>query len=578
MSVWSRLGRAVPIVGLLASSLATPVAAAPRPIERINHVVVIYQENWSFDGLYGLFPGANGLSNAGQALSQVDKRGLPYATLPPPMGESRDGRRDPDPRFPADLPLAPFDLSAYVKPSERSGDLVHRFYQHQLQINGGRMDRQIAWSDAGGLVMSYYDATDMPEGRLARQFTIADNFFQGAFGGSFLNHQFLICACAPSWLEAPDAIKARLDVDGTLVADGAVTPDGYAVNTAYSINTPHPRTVTDPARLVPSQTAPTIGDRLSEKGLSWAWYSGGWNDALAGNPHAAFEYHHQPFAYFANYADDTEARKAHLKDETEFIAAARAGSLPAVSFVKPMGPDNEHPGSATLLRGQQHVADLVNAVMSGPNWADTAIIITYDEFGGRFDHVAPPVIDRWGPGSRVPAIVISPFARRGYVDHTLYDTSSVLKLIETRWNLAPLGERDAMANDMTTAFDFSDPNGQSVAINGFAYGHVRAGAGGQFAYVTFDYPGDKAVYTIDLAVTPGGSDALANAGFHVYGPQVGTTYVTGGPQVDLNANVSGNLIGVDRGTYTVQIYNYNPRVAIDYQLKVTRRPPEGVNP
>jgi phospholipase C len=92
--------------------------------------------------------------------------------------------------------------------------------------------------------------------------------------------------------------------------------------------------------------------------------------------------------------------------------------------------------------------------MNSPYWADSAIIITYDEHGGRWDHVAPPKVDRWGPGSRVPAIIISRYAKRHYVDHTQYDTTSILKLIEDRWNLLPLAARDARAGDLRHAFNF----------------------------------------------------------------------------------------------------------------------------
>ena len=123
--------------------------------------------------------------------------------------------------------------------------------------------------------------------------------------------------------------------------------------------------------------------------------------------------------------------------------------LPAVSFIKPLGPDNEHPGYADLARGQQHVADLVDAVRNSPYWADTLIVLTYDENGGSWDHVAPPVADRWGPGTRVPTIGVSPFAKRGFVDHKVYDTTSILKTIENRWGLAPLGTRDGTANDLS---------------------------------------------------------------------------------------------------------------------------------
>jgi len=207
--------------------------------------------------------------------------------------------------------------------------------------------------------------------------------------------------------------------------------------------------------LLPEQTAPTIGDRLSEQRISWAWYSGGWNTAVLGHADPLFQFHHQPFAYYANYADGTPGRADHLKDEGDFYTDVMGGKLPAVTFIKPLGPDNEHPGYATLLNGPQHAADLVSTIQNSQYWNDTAVIITYDEHGGRWDHVAPPTIDKWGPGLRVPTIIISPFAKKGFVDHTQYDTSSILKLIEERWSLPPLGTRDAATGDLLTAFDFS---------------------------------------------------------------------------------------------------------------------------
>jgi phospholipase C len=438
-------------------------AQTPSSLSRINHIIVVYQENRGFDSLYGMFPGANGLANATDtAIQQVGKDGRPYSVLPQPM----DTTARPvaaDPRFPAGMPVRPFDISRYVPADEKTGDMVHRFYQEQLQIDGGKMDRFVAWSDAAGLVMGHYDGTQMPGGQLARDYTLADNFFHGAFGGSFLNHFWLVCACSPTWPEAPADLIAELGADGSLMKDGAVTPDGFAVNTSYTINSPHPSTVADAEHLAPNQTMPTIGDRLSEKSISWSWFSGGWNDALAGDADPLFQFHHQPFAFFANYADGTAAKAAHLKDERDFFTALDTGMLPAVSFVKPLGPDNEHPGYADLARGQQHVADLVQAVQSSPYWDDTLVVITYDENGGSWDHVAPPVVDRWGPGSRVPTILVSPLAKRGFVDHTQYDTTSILRTIETRWGLQPLGARDAAANDFSNALASVGPGGLTTS-------------------------------------------------------------------------------------------------------------------
>ena len=467
---WKGYGKVVLLCGaLLAVGLAScqdqsRQTTAPRPslsegadlsrsgddrgLNKIQHIVVIYLENHSFDNLYGEYRGANGLPESRRRSLQIDPNGQPYDTLPEVAGTP----------FPTNLPNAPFAIERFVAATQPTIDLVHRYYQEQMQIDGGKMDKFVQVSDAKGLSMGYYHTAELPLANEARQYTLCDNFFHAAFGGSFLNHMWLIAARTPVFPNAPTGVVARLDANGHLISDGFVTPDGYAVNTSYSVNQPHPSTV-PAANLVPNQTFPTIGDRLSDKGISWAWYSGGWNDALSGHPGSLFQFHHQPFIYFANYADGTAAKAAHLKDETDFIAAAQNGTLPAVSFVKPYGLNNEHPGYTDLMTGENHVEQLINAVRNGPDWKSTAIIITYDEHGGFWDHVAPPVVDRWGPGSRVPTLVISPFARKGHVDHKRYDTTSILALIEARWGLRPLTSRDAAADPMSGAFEFGEDEG-----------------------------------------------------------------------------------------------------------------------
>ena len=439
-------------VGIVISARHAP--AQPVDLEKIQHVIVIYQENWSFDGLYGKFPGADGIANAGERVRQMKKDGTPYQTLPQPLDTSKKPPI-PDSRFPTDLPVAPYDIAQYARPHQKIGDIVNHALQEKRQINDGRMDGFVAWSENGGLALSYYDATELPVGRLAQQYTLADRFFHSAFDGSLINQLWLICACTPTWSDAPANLRIQIDAQGVVVKDGSVTPDGYVVHTVYPANRPHPASIEDPAQLMPLLNMPTIGDRLSEKGISWGWYSGGWNDAVAGRPDALFQFHHQPFNYFAPHAEGMAARIEHLKDIEDFLAALRAGSLPAVAFIKLIGADNEHPGYSDLLRGQQYVARLVKAVQDSAAWKDSAIIVTYDEGGGRWDHVPPPPGDRWGPGVRIPAIIISPYAKRHFVDHTTYETTSILKLIETRWNLAPLGRRDAAASDLLNAFNFS---------------------------------------------------------------------------------------------------------------------------
>ena len=417
----------------------------PREANKIKHVVVIYLENHSFDNLYGEFAGANGLSSAASGqITQVDATGTPYNFLPSIPGSSA---------FPLNLPNNIFNIDQYVPSDQATPDVLHRYYQEQLQIDGGKMDKFALYNSTAGLSQGYYKTNLLPLLNIAQEYTLCDNFYHSAFGGSFLNHMWLVAAASPVFPNAPASLIAKLDASGNLVTDGAVTPDGYVVNTSYSVNAPHPATV-PAANLVPNQTIPTIGDRLSEKKVSWAWYSGGWDNALAGNPDPTFQFHHQPFIYFTHYADGTQAKKDHLKDETQFITDAKNGTLPSVSFVKPLGINNEHPGYANLLAGENHTVELINDVLNGPNGKDVVIIVTYDENGGFWDHVAPPVIDkRWGPGTRVPAIIVSPFAKKGFVDHTQYETISILSFIEKRWGLNPLGDRDFKASPLENAFD-----------------------------------------------------------------------------------------------------------------------------
>ena len=441
--------RIAALAAALAALLPITGHTEPKGLERIEHIVVIYLENRSFDSLFGLFPGANGLANAKKAPLQLDEYGRPYQTLPPVM----DGKRT-DSRFPADLPNRPYHIAPYVSLSERHPDLTHRFFIHQMQINGGRNDRFAQLSSAGGLTMGHYDLSDSTLWNYAKEYTLADNFFQAAFGGSFLNHQWLICACTPTFKDAPAELRLWKNdpATGKPTGDPSVTEDGYAVGTLQP-NYP-PFDAAHQENRLPPQYQTTIGDRLSEKGISWAWYAGGWDDAVAGRKtDDNFQYHHQPFVFYANYAPDKPARAEHLKDKTKLYTDLKDG-FPHVAFFKPVGSRNQHPGYATVLDADHEVREIVEAIRNSAIWPNTAIIITYDEFGGFWDHVAPPKIDRWGPGTRIPAIIVSPFARKGYVDHTAYNTSSILKLIETRFGLAPLTDRDAQANGMLGAFKF----------------------------------------------------------------------------------------------------------------------------
>jgi phospholipase C len=272
--------------------------------------------------------------------------------------------------------------------------------------------------------------------------------FHSAFGGSFLNHTFLVCSCAFRWPDAPAKIVAQQDQWGNVIKDGQVTPDGYAVNTSRSVYL-HAPGDTDPSLLVPPQTMPHIGDRLDAKNVGWAWYSGGYDDAMAGKPDALFQFHHQPLAYFQDLAPGTPQQKAHLKDAKDLFADIEQNTLPQVVFYKPIGQFNEHPGYANIADGDAHLAEVVAKLRASPAWQNMLIVVTYDENGGQWDHVPPPRRDRWGPGTRIPLIAIGPMVKRHFIDHTIYDFGSILRTIEMRFGADPVGAPDANANAMT---------------------------------------------------------------------------------------------------------------------------------
>lgn len=480
--------------------------------------MVIYAENRAFDNLYGNFPGARGLNEVVGAdgrplpayVPQIDRDGSVLPALPPTWGGVTAPGITPvvTEVQSAGLPNAPFSIehaftaqaNVTLSTASITRDLWHRFFEHQMQIDGGKNDGYAAWSDAGGLAMGHYDYSRSALYSLAQDFVLADNFFQGAFGGSFLNHQYLICACAPEYPNAATAkanpsiaileqdsaghfmprLKAArnakpsaLDEPPRFAKSGNIAPanyfgDGrfYAVNTMQppyqpSGNTPAAKDADflyadpDNTTTLPPQTASTIGDVLDAKQVSWVWYSGAWDTALAdgrrppfktrtaiyapntagGNPD--FQPHHQPFNYYARFdpRDHAEQRAAHLKDSGDLLAAAAAGRLPAVAFYKPQGNVNQHAGYASVAEGDAYIAELVAKLRASPQWPRMVIVITYDEFGGAWDHVAPPQGDLLGPGARIPALIISPLAKHGTVDHTQYDTESILRLITRRFDL-----------------------------------------------------------------------------------------------------------------------------------------------
>ena len=555
----SRVRIVVPaVLASLLALTALPAAGSESdrgdtPLGKINHIVVIYEENHSFDNLYGGWPGVNGRSNATSAQTlQVGQNSGPYACLlqndvnltsPPLPADCTDTTTGA--AFSSHFLNAPFSIEAYIPRDARTcpqpgvfapnglppnaanlpggctRDIVHRFYQEQYQLNDGKQNRYTTGSDAVGLTQGYYNTKALPIYQYLHQedhpnYAIADNFFQAAFGGSFLNHQWLIAAASPTWPGAPVANHSIIDSNG--MPTGKTANPSYALYTPtgpvldrqltqlcpsvvsgracgdYAVNTIQP--AFQPFKgspQLPPQTGKTIGDELTGAGVSWAWYSGGWSNAngdyrgpgwtngsvagVCGDPNSApnpswpycpnkvFQFHHQPFNYFANYAPGTPGR-AHLQDEQAFIDLAQSSTksckLNAVSFVKPIGLENEHPGYTSESRGSSHLVELLKTIEDTKCAKDTMVVVTYDEFGGQWDHVAPPgqggttgPHDQWGPGTRLPTLIIAPRLRGDFVvDHTQYDTTSILATIEHRFGLTKLGAntRDGAVNDLSTVF------------------------------------------------------------------------------------------------------------------------------
>jgi len=487
-----------------AQAPAVPASAASAPtVDVIDTVVVIYAGSRSFDAVFGLFPGANGIagrnpSAQGQPAPQKDVDGSVLPVLPPIWGGLTPNGQPLLLTQAQSVGLANGVFQLDVPPGTTTRGLARRHYQHQMQVNGGVNDRFAAFSDGGALSMGYHDGSPLALWKLAQRYTLADHFYMGAFGGSFLNHHYLVCACAPTYPNADSSpaqgLISAIDVDeqGRFVRltpapntptsalagpprflrDGALAPKDangvfHAVNTMQPPYQPSgappvagidPR-LADPSRpsTLPPQTQATIGDRLSAKGVSWAWYAGAWATVSAGTPEARaqiyrgkahFQPHQQPFNYYAAFDPLTraEARTRHLRDfDSQFLADAAAGTLPSVSFYKPQASLSQQAGLANLADGDAHLAEVVAKLEQSPQWPRMLIVITHDDNGGFYDHAPVPRGDRFGPGSRVPAIIVSPFAKKGFVDKTPYDTGSILRFISKRWSLEPLpglAERD----------------------------------------------------------------------------------------------------------------------------------------
>ncbi|MFN2544456.1 MAG: phospholipase C [Actinomycetota bacterium] len=383
-----------------------PVVDASRFHTRwpIKHVVFIVKENRSFDEMFGAFPGADGASSGK----------LGDRTVPLTPGTDQRMRED----------------------------LLHDYQRALADWNHGKMNGfgYDAWSRRWAYTQ--LTAEQIPNyWHWAQQYVLADRFFASVNGPSFPNHLFTIAAQSAGTHDNPkkDPTDPRGKFQGGAKTWGCDAPPWVTVKVYFSGD--------EIQQVSPCFDFTTLGDLLSGKRIPWAYY--------AAKPKQK-GYIWSAYAAVRHYRDDPGAWNRHVFGVDGLLADIDDGRLPPVTWVTPRFALSEHP-EYNLCHGENWTTQVVDAIMRSPMWKDTAIFVTWDDWGGFYDHVPPPQVDDFGFGIRVPFLVISPYARRGFIDHDTSEFSSVLRFIEDNWGLRQLTARDRAAGDLSEAFDFGHP-------------------------------------------------------------------------------------------------------------------------
>jgi phospholipase C len=323
------------------------------------------------------------------------------------------------------------------QPDRLAHDINHSFQGAVTAINGGRMNQfDLIGGGADLSGYSQYLEEDIPNYfAYARYFTLADAMFSSLTGPSFPNHLYTVGAQSGGAINNPTG--------GIWGCDAAPTATVQVMDDQGTLS-----------RVYPCFDFKTLADSLEEADISWKYYAPGFGKS--GFIWSAFQaIHHIRFS---------SLWEEKVVDTSQFEADALAGSLPAVSWVVVGSGLSEHPPASTCM-GENWTVRQLNAVMQGPDWNSTAVFLTWDDFGGFYDHVPPPTVDRFGFGPRVPLIIISPYAKQGHISHTIYEYSSLLKFAERRFGLEPLTDRDLLANDVLDSFDFHRPPLPPLILN-----------------------------------------------------------------------------------------------------------------
>ncbi len=434
---------------LAASNGRAQDATAPTGIHKIEHVLIITQENRSFDSYFGTFPGVDGIP-------MID--GQPVACVPDPKNGGC--------------------VRPYHDPADRNAGGPHTRHNALHDVDAGHMDGFVAAAEYarhkcanpqdpectnGGEqtdVMGYHDAREIPNyWRYAQEFVLQDRMFEPNASWSLPAHLYLVSAWSAR-CKTDDPMSCRNDIEN---------PSGVRPHRLKKLGEPY---------RPPNYAWTDITYLLHGAGVSWKYYVTQGTQPDCSDDEIACRAHPQragtpeiwdPLPWFETVRQDGQLGDIQTTDQ--FFQDARNGTLPAVAWIVPSDDVSEHPPSL-ISAGQAYVTSIVNAVMTGPEWSSTAIFLTWDDWGGFYDHVVPPTVDVNGYGLRVPGIVISPYAKRGYVDHQTLSFDAYLKFVEDDFlsgeRLDPVTdgrpdprptvrENVPILGDLTSDFDFDQP-------------------------------------------------------------------------------------------------------------------------
>jgi len=475
-----------------ASAASVNQSSASDTTTSIQHLVVIFQENVSFDHYFGTYPNAKNPAGEPQfsaAPNTPSVNGLTPALL----------TNNPNLYNPTRL-----DRSEPV-----TCDQDHGYHDEQAAFDNGLMDKFSQFTAGSGctdksLVMDYYDGNTVTAlWNYAQHFAMSDNSYDTEFGPSTPGALNLISGQTHGVTVTPTgATNAPVD-NGTIYSDIDPTYDDCSA-----------------AGTTVAMTGTNVGDLLNSKGITWGWFEGGFAPSsvtngvatcatshtnVAGGSSKDYIPHHEPFQYYASTANPHHLPPSsvamigktdqanHQYDLSYFWQAADNGNLPAVSFLKAAAYQDGHAGYSDPLDEQTFLVNTINSLEKLPTWRSTAVIIAYDDSDGWYDHVIGPILsqsnskedaltgagscgtakagayeDRCGYGPRLPLLVISPFARHNFVDNSLTDQTSILRFIEDNWQLGRIGDQsfDALAGSLDNMFDFSHPGDEGIGNSG----------------------------------------------------------------------------------------------------------------